>query len=123
MFTHKPKRSEAKTNPKEMTMKTTFAAAFLFLAGATGALAAPASGPASAQASADLSGALGQSVANGTALVGLSVGTPLMAVGALGETMVEGAVLTIGKPLPLADETIYRGPAPDAALRNRMEAR
>ncbi|MDP2124631.1 MAG: hypothetical protein Q8J92_09625 [Parvibaculum sp.] len=107
-------------------MKTTFVAAFLFLAGATGALAAPASGAASAQASADLSGAVGQSVGNGAAIVGVSVAMPMMAVGGLGEAIATASFDQLkdagraGRPLPVTDKTVLRGPAPDQALKARQ---
>lgn len=119
-------------------MRTFVVAAFLFLSTTATALAGATSGAASGQASADLSGALGASAADGSALVGVSAAIPLAVAGAAtasvgtamsaaGEKLAEASVDRLGgsgrRALPIAEETIYRGPAPDAALRARTEAR
>lgn len=95
-------------------MKTFFLAALLSL-GLAGTASAENFSRASGQASTAASGAVGQMVANGTALVGVSVGVPMMAVGALGEGIVTTSIGVIGKPLPVSDETIVRGLAPNKA--------
>lgn len=99
----------------------TFLTTILCIAGFTTAAAADNLSGASGRASVNMSGAMAQSVANGSALVGLSVGAPMMAVGEVGNGIVSASTHVIGKPLPIADETIVHGPAPDQALREHEE--
>ena len=104
-------------------MKKLLVASFLFVASTTGAFA---SGAMSEQFSTDFSGAVGESVGTGAAIVGISAAVPLMSAGASGEAVLESSFNTLGnhkpggKPLPVTDETIIRGPAPDKAMNSKQ---
>jgi hypothetical protein len=64
-------------------------------------------------ASADASRASVEAVGEGLAAVGTLVAIPPMAVADLGKAMAEGAKTA---PLPLGDQTLTVGPAPDQAI-------
>ena len=103
------------------------AAAFLF-ATTMGAHADSGSG---AQVSADFSGAVGDSVAKGTAIAAVSVGAPVALVGmsayqAGGSMMAAGSKTICDRTkgcrnLPIAAETVVGTPAPDQALKARLK--
>lgn len=104
-------------------MKKFLVASFLFVASTTGAFA---SGAMSEQFSTDFSGAVGESAGTGAAIVGISAAVPLMSAGASGEAVLESSFNTLGnrkpggRPLPVTDETIIRGPAPDKAMNAKQ---
>ena len=105
-------------------MRMLFIAAAFLLSSVVGAAA---DSRASGQNSADLSTAVGDSVAKGTALVGLSVAVPLISLAGVGGSIGIVAMKTLSertkhdRRLPIADETIVRGPAPNEALKTRHE--
>lgn len=78
----------------------------------------------SQQGSRDLSGAVGEFVGTGAAFVGVSAAVPMMASGAVGESVLSASVTQIAtngdhKRLPLAKEVIV--PTPDQALADRAK--
>lgn len=120
------------SDPKERKMKKTIVAATFFLISSTAfAFAAAGSGPASGQASADFSGAVGDSVAKGTAIVAISVGTPVAVVGLsahqAGAALINGGSQTLCertmgcRGLPITDETVLGTMAPNEALKSRRQ--
>lgn len=114
-------------------MKKLLIATAILLATTMGARA---DGASSAQTSADLSGAVGDSVAKGTAIAAISVGAPVALVGlsakeAGGALMLGGAATLsdrLGKrsKLTVTEKTVVTertaaGAAPDAALKARLQ--
>lgn len=95
-----------------------------------GTLPAVADAASSAQASQDFSKAVGESVANGSALASVAVALPVLSAATIGEAVAaplfqEGSEILAHnannrQPLPLSDKTIVKGPAPDEALRARQ---
>jgi hypothetical protein len=74
----------------------------------------------------DLGGAIGQSVDNGAAIVGMSAAVPMMSVGKIGETMAVSAGgqlaksrYQVGKPLPMGKQAVVPALSPDQALARR----
>lgn len=113
-------------------MKNTIVAATFFLISSTAfAFASAGSAPASGQASADFSGAVGDSVAKGTAIVAISVGTPVAVVGLsaqqTGAALINGGSQTLCertkscRGLPITDETVLGTMAPNEALKSRRQ--
>jgi hypothetical protein len=109
-------------------MRTLLVAAAFLLATTMGAHADSGSG---AQVSADFSGAVGDSVAKGTAIAAVSVGVPVALAGMsayeAGGSMMAAGLGTIGgrtkghRNLPIAAETVVGTPAPDQALKARLK--
>lgn len=107
-------------------MRTLIVAAAILLSTTMGAAA----NGGSTQASTDLSGAVGDSVAKGSALAAISVAAPVLSVGVpvTGSAMSAAAAgsrticaRTAGcRSLPVTEKTIIRGPAPDDALAARQ---
>jgi hypothetical protein len=71
----------------------------------------------------DLGGAVGRSVGNGAAIVGMSAAVPMMSVGKVGEAMAvsAGGQLSksryqVGKPLPMGKQVVVPALSPDQAL-------
>ncbi|MEQ9518573.1 MAG: hypothetical protein RLN89_03940 [Parvibaculum sp.] len=61
--------------------------------------------------------AVGKSVANGSAITGLSVAVPLMVVGAAGGSIASASVTTLSTPLHVTEKTfVSRGPSPAEAM-------
>ena len=68
--------------------------------------------------------AVGYSVAGSAQLASGAIAVPLIAIGSVGELskaagtdLMRTANTPIGTPLPVSDETVSAGPAPDKALR------
>ena len=114
-------------------MKKLLIATALLLATTMGAHA---DGASSAQTSADLSGAVGDSVAKGTAIAAISVGAPVAVAGLsakqAGEALMFGGATTlydraVKRPkLTVTEKTVVTertaaGAAPDAALKARLQ--